>query len=77
MINLTAFNECLSQSNARGYNLDNKQKEAVDYDGGSLWLLAGPGSGKSEVLVTRTLKLLCVDGVKPRSILLTTFTQKA
>jgi len=77
MIELTTFNECLAQPNARGYNLDNKQKEAVDYSGGSLWLLAGPGSGKSEVLVTRTLKLLCVDGVKPRSIFLTTFTQKA
>lgn len=77
MINLTTFHTCLAQPNARGYDLDNKQKEAVEYIGGSLWLLAGPGSGKSEVLVTRTLKLLCVDNVKPRSILLTTFTQKA
>ncbi len=77
MINLTTFHSCIAQSNARGYDLDNKQKEAVEYSGGSLWLIAGPGSGKSEVLVTRTLKLLCVDGIKPRSILLTTFTQKA
>ena len=42
-----------------------------------LWLIAGPGSGKSEVLVTRTLRLLCVDGIDPRSVLLTTFTVKA
>ncbi|GAB1544604.1 hypothetical protein NUACC21_72800 [Scytonema sp. NUACC21] len=77
MINLTTFHVCLAQANARGYDLDKKQKEAVEYSDGSLWLLAGPGSGKSEVLVTRTLKLLCVDGVKPRSILLTTFTDKA
>lgn len=77
MIDLSTFHACLAQPTARGYDLDDKQKEAVEYDGGSLWLLAGPGSGKSEVLVTRTLKLLCVDGVKPRSILLTTFTTKA
>lgn len=77
MIDLSTFHTCLAQATARGYDLDNKQKEAVEYDGGALWLLAGPGSGKSEVLVTRTLKLLCVDGVKPRSILLTTFTTKA
>lgn len=77
MIDLTTFHACLAQPTARGYDLDDKQKEAVEYDGDSLWLLAGPGSGKSEVLVTRTLKLLCVDGVKPRSILLTTFTTKA
>ena len=77
MIDIATFHECLAQSNARDYDLDGKQKQAVEYEGGSLWLLAGPGSGKSEVLVTRTLKLLCVDGVKPRSILLTTFTTKA
>ncbi|WP_254563898.1 ATP-dependent helicase [Oscillatoria sp. HE19RPO] len=77
MINLSTFHESLAQPTARGYDLDEKQKEAVEYEGGPLWLLAGPGSGKSEVLVTRTLKLLCVDGVNPRSIMLTTFTNKA
>ena len=77
MIDIATFHKCLAKSNARGYDLDDKQKQAVEHEGGSLWLLAGPGSGKSEVLVTRTLKLLCVDGVKPRSILLTTFTTKA
>ncbi len=77
MIDMTTFYECLAQPTARGYDLDDKQKQAVEYEGSPLWLIAGPGSGKSEVLVTRTLKLLCVDGLKPRSILLTTFTTKA
>lgn len=77
MIDLDTFHNCLAQSNARGYKLDAKQKEAVDYGVSPLWLLAGPGSGKSEVLVTRTLKLLCVDGIQPGSIFLTTFTAKA
>jgi len=77
MIDLSTFHSCLAQANARGYDLDNKQKQAVEHDGTPLWLLAGPGSGKSEVLVTRTLRLLCVDGVEPRSVFLTTFTKKA
>jgi DNA helicase II / ATP-dependent DNA helicase PcrA len=77
MIDLNKFHLCLAQANARGYDLDSKQRHAVEHEGTPLWLLAGPGSGKSEVLVTRTLKLLCVDGIKPRSIFLTTFTKKA
>lgn len=77
MIDLDTFHNCLAQSDARGYELDDKQKEAVDYGMSPLWLIAGPGSGKSEVLVTRTLKLLCVDGIEPGSIFLTTFTTKA
>lgn len=77
MMNLSTFHTCLSQPNARGYDLNQKQKDAVIHDKGPLWLLAGPGSGKSEVLVTRTLKLLCVDNIAPRSIFLTTFTTKA
>jgi len=76
-VDLSRFHTCLAQPNARGYNLNQKQRNAVDFGGGPLWLLAGPGSGKSEVLVTRTLKLLCVNGVAPRSIFLTTFTTKA
>ncbi len=77
-MDLTTFHTHLAQPNARGYALNDEQIEAVNYASGPLWLLAGPGSGKSEVLVTRTLKLLCVDPqVKPRSIFLTTFTTKA
>src|SRR6266571_4179955 len=77
MMNLSRFHMCLAKPNARGYDLNQKQRDAVDHGSGPLWLLAGPGSGKSEVLVTRALKLLCVDGVAPRSIFLTTFTTKA
>lgn len=76
-MNLSDFHACLAQPSARGYDLNQRQKDAVDHGTGPLWLLAGPGSGKSEVLVTRALKLLCVDGIAPRSIFLTTFTTKA
>jgi DNA helicase II / ATP-dependent DNA helicase PcrA len=75
MINLPAFHQTLDQT--RGYPLNPHQRQAVDFGTGPLWIIAGPGSGKSEVQVTRALKLVCVDGVMPRSILLTTFTRKA
>ena len=58
-------------------DLNNDQLEAVKFGKGPLWIIAGPGSGKSEVLVWRTLKLILVDDVTPKSIILTTFTEKA
>lgn len=77
-MNLEEFHSVLEQQDARGYELNSQQREAVDYNGGPLWIIAGPGSGKTEVLVTRTLRLLCVEPrVAPRSMLITTFTKKA
>jgi DNA helicase-2/ATP-dependent DNA helicase PcrA len=43
----------------------------------SLFIAAGPGSGKTTVIALRVLKLIFVDGVDPSSILLTTFTRRA
>lgn len=57
--------------------LNAEQRQVVEHGTGPLWVIAGPGSGKTEVLVLRCLKLACVDGVSPRSIMLTTFTNKA
>lgn len=42
-----------------------------------LQIVAGPGSGKTTVLVLRALRLVLVDGLLPEQILLTTFTNKA
>ena len=39
-------------------------------------MLAGPGTGKTEGLIIRALRLLLVDGEEPGSIFLTTFTEK-
>ena len=60
-----------------GTKVNDEQKAVIDYENGPLWVIAGPGSGKSEVLVLRTLKLVCIDKVLPKSIILTTFTEKA
>jgi superfamily I DNA/RNA helicase len=59
------------------WSFNEAQERAILYDEGPLHVTAGPGSGKTEVLICRTLKLLLVDEVAPKSILLTTFTEKA
>ena len=43
----------------------------------SLFIVAGPGSGKTTVMTLRVLKLIFVNDVDPKSILVTTFTRKA
>lgn len=42
-----------------------------------LFIVAGPGTGKTACLTLRILKLILVDGISPRGILATTFTNKA
>jgi DNA helicase-2/ATP-dependent DNA helicase PcrA len=42
-----------------------------------LMLVAGPGSGKTAVLVLRALRHIFVDDILPENILITTFTKKA
>ena len=59
------------------WEFNDPQEQAIRHGSGPLHVTAGPGSGKTEVLICRTLKLLLVDEVQPRSILLTTFTEKA
>ena len=60
-----------------GFALDYPQKQAISYGDGPLLIAAGPGTGKTEVLIARCLKFICCDRVDPGSIILTTFTEKA
>ena len=43
----------------------------------SLFIVAGPGSGKTTVMVLKILKFIFVDDVSPSEIMATTFTKKA
>jgi DNA helicase-2/ATP-dependent DNA helicase PcrA len=60
-----------------GFPLDPAQRQAITFGAGPLLIAAGPGTGKTEVLVARCLKFMCCDSVAPGSIMLTTFTEKA
>ena len=42
-----------------------------------LQVVAGPGSGKTTVIILRALYLVFVDGIMPEHILITTFTRRA
>lgn len=57
--------------------LDPEQKRAVEYEGGPLLVVAGPGSGKTRVLTERVHHLVRQGKAKPEEILCLTFTDKA
>lgn len=56
---------------------NNQQKDAIGHIDGPLYITAGPGSGKTRVLLWRTVNLIVFKGVKPEEIFLSTFTEKA
>jgi len=53
------------------------QERAILHIDGPLYLPAGPGSGKTRVLLWRTLNLIVFHDVPPEAIYLSTFTEKA
>lgn len=57
-------------------NLNNMQLEAVKYLDGPMLILAGAGSGKTTVLISRVAYLI-QSGIRPWNILTITFTNKA
>lgn len=58
--------------------LNDEQEASVLYDWDKpLFIVAGPGTGKTTVLTYRILKFVFVDGIKPNRIIATTFTVKA
>ena len=61
----------------KGFVPNENQKEAIEFVESPLFLTAGPGSGKTRVLLWRTLNLLVFHQVKPEEIFLSTFTEKA
>jgi DNA helicase-2/ATP-dependent DNA helicase PcrA len=68
----------------RNIKYTKEQKAVIKHPSGPAWVLAGPGSGKTEILAILVLRLLFVDNdpiqkkrVPPESIFITTFTKKA
>ena len=60
-----------------GKRLNENQKKAISYPLKPLKVVAGPGSGKTEVLVLRALYFMTVKNLPPKSIFLVSFTRKA
>jgi DNA helicase II / ATP-dependent DNA helicase PcrA len=58
-------------------SLNENQRAAVEWTGGPLLVLAGPGSGKTQVLTLRVAKLLLDSPEKRFRVLGLTFTNKA
>ena len=58
-------------------DLNDQQKKAIFETEGPLLIIAGPGTGKTLVLVLRTAYLILSEKAEPSEIILTTFTEKA
>lgn len=62
---------------AKADTLNHEQQAAVDHDSGPLVVLAGPGTGKTRVIVHRIAHAIASRGVAPEHVLAATFTIKA
>ena len=83
-MNIQQLFDVLSTIPGRNVQLTQDQENIVRHSGGPGWVLAGPGSGKTEVLTISLLRLLYVSDdpiqaqpFSPESIFITTFTEKA
>lgn len=64
----TVFNKAYQSLNA-------SQKKAVDTIEGPVMVIAGPGTGKTQILTLRIAKILLATDVQPENILALTFTE--
>jgi DNA helicase-2/ATP-dependent DNA helicase PcrA len=78
LITVDAYKTLLREVLGRDLERNPAQRDGVIHKGDDiLMLVAGPGSGKTTVLVLRALRHVLVDGILPEQLLITTFTRKA
>ncbi|MDR2967167.1 MAG: DEAD/DEAH box helicase [Methanobacteriaceae archaeon] len=78
MISYYQFKDVIINELQRDIHSNKDQNKAISSNKDqSLFLVAGPGSGKTTVMVLKILKFIFVDEISPKSIMATTFTKKA
>ena len=78
MITYDEFEEIVVNILKRDISSNEDQKKAISAKSNqSQFIVAGPGSGKTTVMVLKILKYIFVDDIQPQEILATTFTRKA
>ena len=78
MITYEEFEDIVVNTLKRDISSNEDQKNAIVAPSDkSLFIVAGPGSGKTTVMVLKILKYIFVDDVEPSQIIATTFTRKA
>lgn len=78
MISYEEFEDIVVNILKRDISSNKDQKNAIlSPSDKSLFIVAGPGSGKTTVMVLKILKYIFVDDIEPNSIIATTFTRKA
>jgi DNA helicase-2/ATP-dependent DNA helicase PcrA len=78
MIDYKQFKEFIVKVLERDIERNLNQNKAIAASKNkSLFIVAGPGSGKTTVMVLKILKFIFVDDVRPDEIIATTFTNKA
>ncbi|MCW7506119.1 ATP-dependent helicase [Leptospira paudalimensis] len=60
-----------------GFTPNDTQRECILHTNGPLFISAGPGSGKTRVIIWRVVNLIAFHGIAPDEIFLATFTEKA
>ena len=78
MISYEEFEDIVVNILKRDISSNHDQQEAIlSKANEGLFIVAGPGSGKTTVIVLKILKYIFIDDIKPNEILATTFTKKA
>lgn len=80
MISFKYFQKIVIEKLNRDISFESNENQniAISSDANdSLFIVAGPGSGKTTVMVLKILKFIFVDDIKPNEILATTFTRKS
>lgn len=78
MTTLRTFLDAIKKAHNGSLPLNTDQRAAIKHAYHTpLWMIAGPGTGKTHTLCWLVWKRVLVDGISPERVFITTFTRKA